>query len=73
LRLEVQDWGRGFDPEASRGGAGLGERIGLRGMRERIGLLGGQWSIESRPGEGTRILAIVPAPLIGEGEAKHDD
>jgi PAS domain S-box-containing protein len=65
LCLQVQDWGRGFDPAALIGGASLGERIGLRGMRERIELLGGQWSIESRPG-GTRIVAIVPLSPLKE-------
>jgi PAS domain S-box-containing protein len=67
LRLVVQDWGCGFDPAAPPARAGLGEGIGLRGMRERIALLGGQWSIESRPGGGTLIVAIVPLPTVEEG------
>ena len=42
---------------------GLGERIGLRGMRERITLLGGRWSLQSRPGSGTLIVAEIPLPM----------
>jgi signal transduction histidine kinase len=72
LRLEIEDWGCGFDPLALPAGTGLGERIGLRGMRERVALLGGQWSIESRLGAGTHIRAIVPLPPSDEGGATHE-
>jgi two-component system sensor histidine kinase UhpB len=33
---------------------------GLRGVRERIALLGGEVTIRSRPGEGTQVEARVP-------------
>src|SRR5206468_2103039 len=36
VRLEVQDWGRGFRPASARAGAGPGERVGLPGMQERV-------------------------------------
>jgi PAS domain S-box-containing protein len=62
LRLIVQDWGCGFEPSALPTRAYPGEQIGLRGMRERIALLGGHWRIESHPGGGT--LVIVEAPLL---------
>jgi signal transduction histidine kinase len=52
--LEVEDDGRGFEPEATSGG-------GLSGMRERLAALGGSVRVESRPGHGTRITASVPA------------
>lgn len=57
--LEVQDWGRGFDPAGVRE-AGAGERVGLPGMRERIAWLGGHCMIESEPGRGTRVIVEVP-------------
>ena len=60
VRLEVEDRGRGFDPRALRRDGGPGERVGLAGMRERIGLLGGTLLITSAPGEGTRLVAEVP-------------
>jgi signal transduction histidine kinase len=67
--LEVQDSGRGFDPAAQQG-AGPGERIGLSGMRERVALLGGQCEVRSRPGAGTRVVAVVPLrPPAGSVEA----
>jgi signal transduction histidine kinase len=52
----IEDDGRGFDvEEALRGG-----RLGLLGMRERAGMLGGQLTIESEPGHGTTIAVEVP-------------
>jgi glucose-6-phosphate-specific signal transduction histidine kinase len=35
----------------------------LTGMQERIALLGGRWRIESHPGDGTRVVAEVPASV----------
>jgi PAS domain S-box-containing protein len=67
LRLDVQDWGCGFEPEQVLGAAGLGERIGLRGMRERVALLGGHWSVQSSPGNGALVVAELPLPTEYEG------
>jgi signal transduction histidine kinase len=63
LRLEVIDTGRGFVPPPLVGPQATErvEHIGLRGMRERISLVGGTFSIESAPGAGTRIVVEVPA------------
>jgi signal transduction histidine kinase len=58
--LEVRDWGRGFDPAQATVGGGPGERVGLSSMRERVGLLGGDLEILSKPGEGTSVVAEVP-------------
>lgn len=60
LRLTVQDDGRGVDPD--RAGAGERAGLGLRGMQERLATLGGVLCVESRPGEGTRVGAVVPVP-----------
>lgn len=54
VSLAVADDGRGFDPETAPSG-----RLGLLGMRERIGLVGGSLTVSSRPGEGTTVLARV--------------
>jgi PAS domain S-box-containing protein len=67
LRLEVQDWGCGFEPAHVLADAGLGERIGLRGMRERVALLGGHWSVRSSPGNGALVVAEIPLPNAYEG------
>jgi len=58
INLCVSDTGAGFDPEAVNGTAG----IGLISMRERLRLVGGHLSIESKPGQGTRIRVRIPCP-----------
>jgi signal transduction histidine kinase len=63
LQLEIQDWGCGFDPLRVFAGAGPGERIGLRGMRERVALLGGHFSLRSSPGAGTLVAAEILLPV----------
>jgi signal transduction histidine kinase len=57
LRLEVCDSGPGFDPARV---AGAEDQLGLFGMRERVESLGGEFRIESAPGEGTRVIAELP-------------
>jgi len=52
--LIVTDDGRGFDPAAARG---HDRRFGLLGMSERAEALGGYLTIESAPGQGTRVTA----------------
>ena len=47
------------------------ERLGLLGMRERVESLGGEFRVESRPGDGTRVVARLPRVSDGteyEGE-----
>ena len=63
VRLDVQDSGRGFNPPPLVGPEATEreEHIGLRGMRERVTLVGGSFSIESHPGAGTHIVVEVPA------------
>jgi len=61
LRIEIEDDGRGFDPAEAAANA---ERppFGLMGIRERVEMLGGRVSIDSAPGQGTRIEIDVPLP-----------
>lgn len=59
VRLEVRDWGRGFEPTAVRPTA-EGEHVGLTGMRERMDLLGGKLEVRSDPEHGTAIRATLP-------------
>lgn len=56
----VEDDGAGFDPEG--GQSRSGRRSGLDSMRERIELLGGSWTIASRPARGTRVEIAIPIP-----------
>jgi PAS domain S-box-containing protein len=56
IHLMVSDLGRGFDVEAVERGKGLG----LTSMRERVRLVNGTISIESKPMHGTAIHVCVP-------------
>ena len=56
--LVIADNGRGFD--VMRVAAAAGRNFGLQFMRERAELMGAQLHIESRQGEGTRILLRLP-------------
>ena len=54
LSLVVQDDGCGFEPQA----VGVGH-FGLTGMHERAQLAGGQLTIRSLPGAGTRVQLLI--------------
>ena len=57
LTLLVRDDGAGFDARLVQATA---RGLGLRGMRERVTLLGGSIDIESAPGRGTVVRAQIP-------------
>jgi signal transduction histidine kinase len=57
LRVEVLDDGVG--------GARGGESTGLGGLQDRVTALDGRLVLESPPGEGTRVSAVLP--LLGRG------
>ena len=67
LVLIVSDEGRGFDPGVA-GDRNIGRRegLGLLTMQERARIAGGSATVESQPGEGTRVT--VRLPLAGPGE-----
>ncbi len=60
FRLRVRDDGKGMNT-AVLGGAGSEGHFGLRGMRERAGLIEGKLAIWSEVGVGTELELIVPA------------
>src|SRR5246127_33698 len=59
IHLIIRDSGKGFDVEAALQGEGLG----LTSMRERVRLVNGTISIESKPMGGTTIHVRVPLGL----------
>jgi signal transduction histidine kinase len=59
--VEIEDDGRGFDPEAVARREGR-RSWGLMGIRERAEILGGVAKVESSPGQGTHVEVRVPAP-----------
>jgi signal transduction histidine kinase len=60
MQMLVEDDGVGFDVPAALERAGLGESLGILGMRERVQLLGGKLELKSWPGKGTKLLARFP-------------
>ncbi len=64
VHLVIRDWGVGFEPEKVDG-----DHFGLKGIRERTRLLGGQSDIEATPGEGTRIS--IKLPILPSSNSKN--
>ncbi|HET8724745.1 MAG TPA: ATP-binding protein [Anaeromyxobacteraceae bacterium] len=60
IRIEIEDDGRGFEP--SKVSHAERRHFGLMGIEERVEILGGKVSIDSAPGQGTRIHLEVPLP-----------
>jgi signal transduction histidine kinase len=54
IRLTIHDAGVGFHPKLCKRG------IGLVSIEERVRLMGGSVSVESQPGDGTKIEAEIP-------------
>ncbi|MFJ2030697.1 sensor histidine kinase [Streptosporangium sp. NPDC087985] len=63
--LDIYDDGRGFDP-AQTPTPTVGTGYGLRAMRDRAIALGGNLTVESAPGEGTAVAAMLPLPVAEE-------
>jgi signal transduction histidine kinase len=59
VRMVINDDGRSFQVESVLIARGR-KRLGLLGMRERVEMLGGVFHIESVPGTGTKITALIP-------------
>ena len=65
IGLKIKDDGKSFNVERTLHANG-GKRLGLLGMRERLEMVGGKFTVESAPGKGTTILAQIPS---GNGRA----
>ena len=57
VRVSVDDNGKGFDPDSVQQGASLGLKL----IRERAEMLGGNFEIDSAVGKGARVSFAVPA------------
>lgn len=62
VRMDLRDNGQGFDPQGERHRFG----IGLRNMHERVELLGGNFRLDTAPGEGLRIRVSLPIKTCRE-------
>ncbi|MFB7707992.1 sensor histidine kinase [Streptomyces sp. NPDC056105] len=66
VALDIVDDGRGFDPASAPSGDG---GFGLPAMRSRAESLGGTFTVESAPGQGTAVAITLPLPLPVGGAA----
>jgi signal transduction histidine kinase len=64
LQLSIADDGKGFDPQLQRG-------MGLLGIEERVTGLGGTFTIESQPRQGTVLRASFPLPESANQEVQE--
>ena len=61
IEVEIHDDGKGFDPRAQRPST-----HGLAGMRHRVEAAGGRLTVDSQPGGGTHITAVLPALMMAQ-------
>jgi signal transduction histidine kinase len=68
LHVEVRDQGPGFDPvvAASKG------RLGMRGMQQRVEVLGGVFELHTTPGAGTLISVSLPLSAENPEREQYD-
>lgn len=62
LVLVVHDDGVGFTPPSRLGKLAPSGHFGLLGLNERLGAIGGALSVQSEPGQGTRLECRAPLP-----------
>ncbi len=65
-RIRVRDNGIGFDLDLVRLNRIGRASLGLAGMEERAALLGGSVSVQSRPGYGAEVEAVIPYSITAE-------
>ena len=68
VRLQIQDDGRGFDPEAVPDG-----HLGLAGMRSRAERVGATFECRSAEGQGTLVQVEVPGAALQALAAAAED
>ena len=66
--LTITDDGKSFDVKRVLRTKGNG-RLGLLGMRERLQMIGGKFSVKSTPGDGTTVTARIPVTTGGAEKA----
>jgi signal transduction histidine kinase len=58
----IEDDGRGFDPASAPSAASGHGRLGLLGIQERLGIIGGSLDVESAPTRGVTLIVRIPIP-----------
>jgi ligand-binding sensor domain-containing protein/signal transduction histidine kinase len=65
VRVSIYDNGRGFSTDLQ--GDGTSPGLGLKGIAERVRILGGRYAINSVPGEGTTVTIVLKAEQNADG------
>ena len=65
IQMTIEDNGRGFAPKPPTR-ASRSRRLGLLGMRERLEMVGGSFTVDSAPGKGTTVYAQIPSVTAHE-------
>ena len=66
--MKITDNGKSFEVERVLNARGP-KRLGLLGMRERVEMVGGRFTVDSILGTGTTITALIPLEKNGAGES----
>lgn len=61
--FEIEDRGAGFSDTENKAVPGGKTNLGLKNVRRRIGEIGGTIQVNSKPGQGTRIVLMIPLQL----------
>jgi PAS domain S-box-containing protein len=69
VQMIIEDDGCGFDPDDSGARRRAGTHFGLLGMRERVAVRGGTFTLESSPGNGTSLFIRLPVAFPPESPA----
>jgi PAS domain S-box-containing protein len=72
IQITVEDDGAGFDPASLRVEGGASGGLGLLGIRERLGFLGGTMEIASSPGKGSLVTLRAPLRDTRDGREPAD-
>jgi signal transduction histidine kinase len=72
--LRIADDGRGFDADSFLRNPPAEHGMGVIGMRERVATYGGEFSIGSQSGKGTRVALSIPlSGADADGEEDHGE
>jgi PAS domain S-box-containing protein len=63
LTFAVKDYGEGIDPQQAHGNGKRHTGLGLVDMKERASMVGGTFSVSSRPRRGTEIRVDIPLTI----------
>lgn len=74
VTIRVEDNGKGFDTSKQKVLMNWARGFGLFSIRERLDFLGGYFSVESKPGKGTRVTMTISKTNQEEGYVhEHQD